>query len=195
MNRFVSIYAEMLLGICSTVLLNAKNGFGHQQSKIKYDISIWSDVSWKENVTNTRKDHKAEKGREKKWADGQRKIHIKEVLLSVLYITFSSSLVFRTHRKGLCQEHDSFTSLCNELSLCYSYFQLDFMHTRNVTSHASKNHSYFFSRPLFPTVIYKLILAESFSTLSSPLLKQMGKTVLSSYCWKPWHLGCYWRPN
>lgn len=40
MGRFMSIYAEKLLGIFSTVLLNAKNDFGHQQSKIRCDISF-----------------------------------------------------------------------------------------------------------------------------------------------------------
>lgn len=44
MGRFISIYTDKLLGICSTVLLNAKNDFGHQQSKIRCDIS--SGLMW-----------------------------------------------------------------------------------------------------------------------------------------------------
>lgn len=112
MGGFISTYGQVYKHLCwetswdllHTVLLNAKNYFGRQLSKIWY--IFWSGVSWKENVTTRRKDHKAQKGQETQWEGGQRKPTIKKCYFPCC-ITSSSPLVFLTHHKGQSWEHCS----------------------------------------------------------------------------------------
>lgn len=115
------------------------------------------------------------------------------MLLPLLYVTSSLLLAFPTHHKGQSQEHCSVTTVCNELSLRYNHFKLDLTSTGNVTSHAFKNYAYLF-QPLFPILIFELILPGSCSSPSSP--PQAGEynssvilLTVESYCiWD-----CYWR--
>lgn len=194
MGRFVSIYAEKHLGTCSmwccwmpriTLAIN----------KLKSDMIyiFWSAVSWKENVTTTKKDHKAEKGQEKKWGGGQRKPTLKKCYFPALHYILSA-LVFLTHHKGQSWEHCSVhhfavNCFCVAITLKWT------LQTQEMSLHMLLRImlAFFFSHSSI--LIFKLILAESCSTLSFPLplAGEYNNSVilLTVESYGIWD--CYWR--